>query len=305
MDDFLIIGIDWPAQPMIKLQKLMELHRKPAQSKKTGSAVPVLPFATLVFALFLPAGLFAQTPARIGGAMAYSERQIGSQFIRDYTFPVYLPLEATLGRLYLTGSMEYARKSAEMGGQAVHAEGVNFLNMEGRFRAIDAGGLQLTLSEVAGYSAARPDPTLPPEARLLDGYRMSTGLSLAYRFEHLNMEMRGQHTLHRPRSDFRPGDVWTGGVSMGYGFGAYDGHGWPVNVQLGMTGRQYHADRLDGEEIAGSRYGTLFFSPALMFYGRSFLFEAGLDFPVRHMSAEDSIYRDRVRANIGLKYYLD
>lgn len=283
----------------------MELHRKSAQSKKTGPALSVQSlFFAFALALLAP-GLAAQTPGRVGGAVSYSERQIGSQFVRDYTFPVYLPLEATLGRLYLTGSLEYARKTAEMGGQSVHEEGVNFLNMEGRFRAIDAGGLQLTLSEVAGYSAAKPDPTLPPEARLLDGYRLSTGMSLAYRLEHLNMELRGLHTAHRPRSEFRPGDVWTGGLSMGYGFGEYDGHGWPVNLQLGLTGRQYHADRLQGEEIAGSRYGTLFVSPALMFYGRSFLFEAGLDFPVRHLGAEDSIYRDRVRANIGLKYYLD
>jgi hypothetical protein len=234
--------------------------------------------------------------------MGYYERRTSDQSIRAYTVPVFLPLEATLGRFYLTGSLEYARREME-GATEASSEGLNFVNMEGRFRAIDSRNLRLTFMEIAGVSTARGSSSLPPESRLADGYRFDSAMSLQYRIERLSFELKGGQIANRTRGDFRPGDIRSGGLSMGFGLGAYNNEAWPVNLVLGVTSQFYGADRFAGEDLPGTEYGTVFFSPGLMLSGKSLALRAGLDFPIRHLGAEDA-YRDKVRANIGLRYFL-
>ncbi len=250
---------------------------------------------------------FAQTPVNsisglLGGGVGYSERRTSDQSIRAYSMPVFLPLEATLGRFYLTGSLEYAKREME-GTTAAQSEGLNYVNMEGRFRAIETENLRLTFSEIAGISTARDSSTLPPQSRLPDGYRLDSGLSLLYKMERLSFEMSGGHSTSRTRGDFRPGDTYSAGLMLGFGFGGYRQDSAPISLMMGVTSRYYGADRLGGDEMPGTEYGTVFFSPGLMLSGKSLALRAGLDFPIRHLGADDT-YRDRMRANIGLRYYL-
>ncbi|MCE9598431.1 MAG: hypothetical protein K8S54_10725 [Spirochaetia bacterium] len=242
-----------------------------------------------------------QLSGLVGGGFQYSERRSDSQTLRSYTMPIFLPLEATLGRLYLTGSLEYARNEA-IGLSEGRSEGLNYVNMEGRFRAIDSRRFRLSFTEVAGVSTAHKEES--SLASLQSGYRVDTGVTLAYRRDQLNMELLAQHTWNKARGDYRQGDVMSGGFMLGWGMGDYSGETWPVNLMMGVTSRVYQADRFRGEEMPGTDYGTVFFSPGLMLSGRSVSLHAGLDFPIKHLGQEDRGYRDRMRANIGLKYFL-
>lgn len=266
-------------------------------------------FSTILVAAFSLSGNLQAQPAQtanqlsgiVGGGFRYSERRSDSQTLRSYTIPVFLPLEATLGRLFLTGSLEYAKNEA-IGLADGRSEGLNYVNMEGRFRAIDSGRFRLDVSEVAGISTARKEES--GLAGLQRGYRMDTGVSLGYRRDQLNMELLARHTWNKARGDYRQGDVLAGGLMFGWGIGDYSGESWPVNLMMGVTSRVYAADRFRGEEMPGTDYGTVFFSPGLMLSGRSVSLRAGLDVPIKHLGQEDRGYRDRMRANIGLKYLL-
>lgn len=280
------------------------------------SVVQTLPglLACLAFVLAQSAG--AQTPkvagqgptidGLVGGGVQYEERRSQDKSVRTYAMPVFLPLEAGLGRLFLGSSLEYQRK--ELSDNIVQArnQGIGYVNMDARLRAIDAGKLKVGVSESAGIAAAnRQDQADPAETRIPGGYRLDSGLNFLYRLERFNLEMKGNYLYYKTRSEFRPGDVRSGGLALGYGFGGYNGEYAPVNLMLGFSSRFYEPDRLSGEEMRGTEYGTIFFSPGLILSGKSIMFRAGVDVPVRHMGPEDQGYRDRVRANIGLKYYFE
>lgn len=78
----------------------------------------------------------------------------------------------------------------------------------------------------------------------------------------------------------------------------------PVNLLLGLTTRARAADVIRNEELATIEYGTVFLAPGLQLAGRRMLFEATVELPLRRPSELPDRYRDRLRGNIGMKYFL-
>ncbi len=196
----------------------------------------------------------------------------------SFSLPVVVPLGSALGRRHL--------------GEEWEGSGPRFRTGIGLF-AGDAG-----LVNVPGRAAG----DLPPGMRA-DFFQ----LQFSYFARGFNLHGNLGYTWNPAFLEFDPGDRIQAEVFAGSGFGLLPGASGrqPLNLLLGLTADLQRADVFRATELAQTRYGTIFLAPGLQLAGRLLLFEATLELPLRRSEYVPDRYRDRVRGNIGMKYYLD
>ncbi len=245
----------------------------------------------------------------LSGGVNYRQLSNASGEIRSFSIPVILPMELSLGRLYLGGSVDYAMKEyRSTAGQVQRVEGPGYLGVGGRFVALDTGRVRLEITESVNAPVSKNDTAnLPAQAWLNTGYRLDSGVNFSYLINRAQIQVGAGYRLNLARNDYNMGDELTAALRFGYGFGSYSEYQqnkWPMNVFLGITSHYNYADLYKKDQVIGTEYGTVFFAPGLQLSNRSVIFQASVEMPIRHLTPTENSYQDRIRGNIGMKYYL-
>ncbi len=188
--------------------------------------------------------------------------------LSSFYIPIMTPLETTLGRYY----------QLEKTPQSPYAPIPRYYSGYG-FRGYDTVG--------AGSS-------FQAQSFLPGG---ETGMG--------NLFNLGVERFHQfDRSGQRAEEKISAAFTLGYGFQKQSLRN-DFNLLFGFSSRYHATQDLSTSELADSDYGTIFFTPGLQLSGKSILFHAILEFPVYKHEMEDlKIKRDRVRANIGVRYLI-
>ncbi len=252
----------------------------------------------------------ARLNASLGSFVTYDSRvseTLGN--IRTFSVPVIIPLEATIGRFFMGGSFEYAVREYRQEGRNENVEGPRYLSGHGGFHFFRNGPLRLEFRETVNAPIAKNDGRFdaPREAWLNSGgYRFDSELSGRYMFDRADIRLGVGHRWNMARENYDPGETILANLTFGYGLGSYS-HSQgthPVTVLAGITTRYNYADKLDGDNLPGTEYGTVFFAPGLQLSSQSLRLQAMVEVPIHNIKPEDESYTEEVRANVGLKYYI-
>lgn len=251
---------------------MLSIHKKIA-----GLLCLILPGALL---LALPDGDPATTEPDAWFQVQSDPAEPGLLFSGPSSFalPIVVPLESAIGRRHLGARTEVRRR---------------------RFR-IGPGALSGIPAHLRGL-AFRPGliPLNLREDLISLGWTYYTGdFSLHGRLDVL-------HTT--PFVGFDPGETLHAELFAGYAPGNGKDGGESrreLNLLLGLTADFHNADIYRDEELAHTAYGTVFLAPGLQLAGRRMLFEATVELPLRRSRHVPDRYRDKVRGNIGMKYFL-
>lgn len=279
-----------------------------AQPTQFGTGLPATSFD-----VYQPYGAgfnSARLNASVGSFFAYDSRvseTLGN--IRTFSIPVIIPLEATIGRFFMGGSFEYAVREYRQEGRSENVEGPRYLSAHGGFNFLRNGPLRLQFRETVNAPIARNDGRFdaPREAWLNSGgYRFDSELTTRYMFDRADIRVGVGHRWKMARENYDPGETILANITFGYGLGSYshsqETH--PVTVLAGFTTRYNYADKLDGDNLSGTEYGTVFFAPGLQLSSQSLRLQAMVEVPIHNIKTEDDSYTEEVRANVGLKYYI-
>ena len=230
--------------------------------------------------------------------------------IRTFSVPVIIPLEATIGRFYMGGAFEYAVREYRQAGRNERVQGPRYLSAHGGFQFFSQGRFRLEARETVNAPIAEDDGRFeaPREAWLNSGgYRIDSDVTAKYIFDRADLRAGVGHQWRLAREDYDPGETILASMSFGYGFGNFStaADSYPVTMLMGVTSRYNYADKEGGNRISGTEYGTVFFAPGLQLSSRSMRFQAMVEVPIYNVRPEDESYTEEVRANFGLKYYLD
>ena len=243
----------------------------------------------------------------LGGGIQYQGLSSSESQVRSFTIPVVLPLEANLGRLNLGSSLEYKRQEIRTADDTNIQEGPSYISLDSRFRAFRSNRFKLEILESLNVPIARnTEETVPRELQFnAGGYVLDSGVSFSYFLRRATLKLGVEHNLRLARDDFNPGESVSAEVSLAYGFGGYGDYQdrRPFNLLIGFTSRYHYADRLNREEIQGTEFGTVFLAPGLQYYGSSLSLWATVEVPIHRTKIEEDGYQDKVRGNIGVKYY--
>lgn len=246
----------------------------------------------------------------VGSVVAYDSRvsdSLGN--IRTFSVPVIIPLEATIGRFFMGGSFEYAVRQYRFEGRDENVEGARYLSAHGGFQFFRNGPLRLEFRETVNAPIADQGGRFdaPREAWLNSGgYRFDSELESRYLFDRADIRLGLGHRWSLARENYDPGETIMANLTFGYGLGSYShttgNH--PVTVLAGISSRYRYADKLDGDNISGTEYGTVFFAPGLQLSSQSLRLQAMVEVPIANIKPDDESYAEEVRANVGLKYYI-
>lgn len=244
----------------------------------------------------------------LGSGLEYNRLKGSAGELQSFSIPIVLPLEARLGDLNLGGRVDYVRKEfhSESGDESV--EGAGYFSLDSRYLAISSTRFRLELSERVNVPLARnKNEDLPREAWLnTGGYILDSAVSFSYYLSRVQLQLGLEHNWRLSRDEYDPGESLRTSFILGYGLGS--GHSlddrYPWNVTLGITSHYRYYDRVNQERVTGTQYGTVFFAPGLNYYTSSLNLWANIEVPIHHIQAEDEAYREGIRGNIGLKYYL-
>ncbi|MCR9144694.1 MAG: hypothetical protein NXI24_20820 [bacterium] len=252
----------------------------------------------------------ARLNASLGSHFSYDSRvseSLGN--IRTFSVPVIIPLEATIGRFFMGGSFEYAVREYRQEGRNENVEGPRYLSAHGGFNFFRNGPLRVEFRETVNAPIARDNGRFdaPREAWLNSGgYRFDSELSSRYLFDRADIRVGVGHRWRMARENYNPGETILANVTFGYGLGSYS-HSQgthPLTVLAGISTRYNYADKLDGDNITGTEYGTVFFAPGLQLATQSLRLQAMVEVPIHNIKPEEDSYSEEVRANVGLKYYI-
>lgn len=252
----------------------------------------------------------ARLSGLVGSVMAYDSRiseSLGN--IRTFSVPVIIPLEATIGRFFMGGSFEYAVRQYRFEGRDENVEGARYLSAHGGFQFFRNGPLRLEFRETVNAPIAEQGGRFdaPREAWLNSGgYRFDSELESRYLFDRADIRVGLGHRWNLARENYDPGETIMANLTFGYGLGSYSHTAGthPVTVLAGISSRYRYADKLDGDAIPGTEYGTVFFAPGLQLSSQSLRLQAMVEVPITNIKPEDESYAEEVRANVGLKYYI-
>ena len=244
----------------------------------------------------------------LSGDMNYQKIASEREELQLFSIPVVLPMEAQLGFLNMSSSVAYAHNRYEDENNSYTVEGPSYFSLDGRFAALEFSRLKLELTESVNVPLAlNKDDNIPYEARLnTGGYVLDSGVTVSYNLHRSVFQFGMEHNWRLARNEYNPGESVAASLHFGYGFGQSReaSSQWPINLMLGVVSRYNYADRLSQETVSGTEYGSVFLAPGVRFYRNSLDFWATVEVPVHHMNKDSETYRDKVRGNIGLKYYI-
>jgi len=240
-----------------------------------------------------------------------------SEFQRAHHFtfqliPLIMPLEATIGRLYL-GNRPFYLPAGDTLSPPVQTASLP------QTREFGDSGHRILLS--ARHTVAPPLLDRKKDGQIRQRtafYKQTRGASFFYRGEHTSLYFDLYHYMGdtgEKNITFQEGDLVSGRLTLGYDLGmGHSGDSSPVNLLLGVASHYYLADKVEEKRLSGTEYGTVFFVPGLQLSAKSVMLQAMFEVPVYHTipTGEETGTdtrnalpgEDRIRANIGVKYYI-
>jgi hypothetical protein len=237
----------------------------------------------------------------------YESRSRAEETSSTYLMPIILPLEAEFGRFLLGGSVDNIQREYQANNVRYHTEGIGYVSLNGKYDLMRGKHWKVSLNErwqVSVPDEKRSEAT-PGQVRLNEGSsRLLSSVAANYYLDRMIFGTSIGHVHSFSRGSYITGDRYVGSISMGYGIGERAGQEtFPVAVELGLVSRYYKKDYSQGRPVTGSQYGTLYVAPAVQFSSSRVLLEAGVELPIQQFQSEENSYRDKMRANLGLKYY--
>lgn len=237
----------------------------------------------------------------------YESRTRNSETSTSYVMPIILPLEAEFGRFLLGGTVDYVQREYQTSTTSYKNDGIGYVSLDGQLKLFQGRNWNIKLKERWQVSVPDEDhsETTPVQARLNEGSSLlRSSVAANYYLDRMIFGTSVGHVHSFSKGSYISGDQYIGSLSLGYGFGErIEEENFPVAVELGLVSRYYKSDISQGLPVNGSQYGTLYIAPAIQFTSSRFLFEAGVEVPVKQFQEEDNSYRDKMRASLGLKYY--
>ncbi len=246
----------------------------------------------------------------VGGSLQYQSQTKNGARLESFTIPLMLPLEATIGNLYIGGGLEYNINKYQSDTGNNTSTGTSYLQLHGKYQAVDNGKYRIEFRETLNVPLKKGDMDTAAsnmERNNMAGYRLESGVSLSYLTRKAWFEFGLGHKWIMGNEQYDPGDEISTAISIGYGLGqGNDIVDKPINLIVGLASNYYMADTYQGENVSSTEYGTVFFTPGLQLSGKSMIFQAMIELPVYRirLNHENESYKDSIRANIGMKYYL-
>ncbi|MBX7058538.1 MAG: hypothetical protein K1X75_10775 [Leptospirales bacterium] len=246
----------------------------------------------------------------LGGGLNYSAlNDAAGGEVRSYSIPVILPLEVSLGRLYMGGAFEYAVQEYRSAAGSSNAEGPHYAGLLLGYQLFHEGRWQIEWNNRTFANIANENGQLNgPEYAWLanERYRLDNELAVRYQRERANVRMGLAHNLRTERDGYDPGETSLASLAFGYGFGDYspEARDYQLTVLLGVNARYNFADRKDNARVAGTEYGTVFVAPGLQIATRTLSLQAMVEVPVQQLQPDEQSIREELRANFGMRYYL-
>ena len=244
-----------------------------------------------------------------GSDFQYSQVISPEYNMRFFAIPVIFPLEAAFNRLRLGSSLEYVRNEYKSNSEQGIVEGPSYISLDSSYKVLKSRSYKLEFAESINVSLGKNgDENTPYKARLnTGGYILDSSLTFSYFMKRSYLKLDIEHNWRLHRKEYNPGETIAAALSFGYGFGGSSLLGnRPLYVMLGFTSRYNYADRLNQEIVTGTEYGTIFITPGLRYKNKTLNFWANIELPVRQLKIveEEETYRDRIRGNIGMQYYM-
>lgn len=249
---------------------------------------------------------------RIASGLHYYEAEDHSGVtLRSFTIPIMLPLEATIGNFYLGGAVEYNVQEFQYRDGKERSNEYGYFRINSSYQALNTRRIRIELREsfnVPLYSKNEEKLSRTETHFRSDGYQLDSGFSMSYLMSNAFVQFDlGHHWIfsNAPTEDnYYRGNRFSARIQMGYGLGNETMKN-PVNLLLGFTSDYYLPDQYESNDVRGTEYGTVFFAPGLQLSGKTIVFHAMFEFPIHQTIPQDELqYQDRVRANIGMRYFL-
>ena len=251
---------------------------------------------------FFPS-LASATPAGIADGFGASPRTYRAG---EFTFPVRMPLEASLGSMYIGSAVEF-RNVAEHG-PVVSREAMLLTPYFHRFyagaRGFVSGPLQLRY-QASALSAFDPSPGLQQNpGRIPQEQILESDVEVAYTMERAQLRMGLSHRwffLDGLESD---SELWTARMILAYGLGHYSGEteSYPMSMLVGLTSHYVLREEETTDEVRD--YNTMFVTPGLEIQTRAFSLQATVEVPITAHRTEPDRYTENVRATLGVRYLI-
>jgi hypothetical protein len=248
-------------------------------------------FYAKIFSLFLLSGWLSGAAAQSVVIPLPNDTRIGAgRSFQTSILPLILPLEATIGKLYI---------------------GRNLLFSAPLFHGESTGDVMSPPSFVSSEIQMAEEPVIIKNSASpfgkSDYYRRKDDIGILLQGEHALFDFNLTRFAGMRKEEFQNGDALSGKLTFGYGFGRKEESLYSlVHILLGFTSSFYYPDRNAGKKVTGTEYGEVFFSPGLQITKSSIMFHAMVELPVYHSNLEllPSSREDQIRANFGMKYYL-